>query len=69
MKKKIILGVVVASLSIGAGLGAKKLYVQAEVSGCEKTVLFSLEQQYGDIPDEVKAKIMVDVNNQCRKIL
>ncbi len=69
MKKKIILGVVVAGLSIGVGLGAKKLYVEAEVSGCEKTVIFSIEQTYGPIPDEIKAKTLVQVDAECRKIL
>lgn len=68
MKQKLIGGAILAAL-LGLGLGAKKTYTEVEVKGCVKAVIYGVEQQFGEIPDDVKAKIITSVTNECRQIL
>jgi len=57
-------------LVVAAGYeGGKSLYKQAEVQGCVKTVLYDIQAKYGDIPDDIKAKIVTDLNKKCPQIL
>lgn len=68
MKQKLIGGAILAAI-LGLGLGARKGYVEIEVRGCEKAIISSLESQYGEIPDDVKAKVLGEVSQECRKVL
>lgn len=69
MNKKVLFGIAGLFALAAAGFGARHGYVEAEVAGCKKTVIYDIEQQYGEIPDDVKAKVLKQLDVECRKIL
>ena len=70
MNKKLVGGIVGAVIGIAAlGLGIRKAYVAAEVKGCQKAIMKLLEQKYGEAPDDVKAKVLAQLDKECRQIL
>lgn len=69
MNKKILIGGAGLLALAALGFGARHEYVEAEVAGCKKTVIYDIEQQYGEIPDDVKVKVLQSLNVECRKIL
>jgi len=56
-------------LLMGLGFGARKGYIEAEVEGCKKTAMYGVEQAYGPAPEDVKAKILLELDKECRQIL
>jgi hypothetical protein len=67
MKQKLIGGAILALL-LGLGFAAKKGYSEVEIAGCKRTILYSLEQQYGPAPDDVKGKVLEAIEKECRQI-
>lgn len=68
MKQKLIGGAILAAL-LAIGFGGRTAYVEIEIRGCQKAIISSLEAQYGEIPDDIKAKVLGEVSQECRKVL